>query len=81
MGCFDSVMVPCPECGELTEFQTKAGECLLTEYSFEDAPAALLVDVVNETHRCKNGHRFYLKLIAKPYVIPVKGDYKNEDDC
>ena len=52
MGCFDSVMVPCPKCGEKTEFQSKGGECLLRVYELKDAPKDVLSDV--------NRHALYI---------------------
>lgn len=45
MGCYDSVMVPCPKCGERSEFQSKSGECLCREYMLEDCPEEVLGDV------------------------------------
>lgn len=45
MGMFDSVMVPCPSCGTVTEFQSKGGDCTLSTYTLEDAPADVLSDV------------------------------------
>ncbi|WP_156829747.1 hypothetical protein [Methylovulum miyakonense] len=45
MGMFDSVYVPCPKCGELNEFQSKGGDCLLNEYTLENAPANVLLDI------------------------------------
>lgn len=45
MGLFDSVLVPCPECGTKTEAQSKSGDCLLGWYELEDAPADVLLDV------------------------------------
>lgn len=44
MGMYDSVMVPCPECGERAEFQSKGGDCTLAVYQLEDAPADVLSD-------------------------------------
>jgi len=45
MGCFDTVLVPCPRCGAIDEFQSKSGDCLFEEYSLEDCPAEILFDV------------------------------------
>lgn len=45
MGMFDSVMVPCPKCGKLSEFQSKGGDCLLWVYTLDTAPADVLSDV------------------------------------
>lgn len=56
MGCFDTVMVPCPICGAHSEFQSKGGDCLLRTYNLEDAPADVLSDVnrhaPNQCEKC-----------------------------
>ena len=48
MGMFDSVMVPCPKCGERAEFQSKAGDCHLEIFTIDDAP-----DVVETCAKCR----------------------------
>jgi predicted RNA-binding Zn-ribbon protein involved in translation (DUF1610 family) len=53
MGLFDSVRVPCPNCGKLVEFQSKEGECYLNNYTLSDAPAEILCDIMNEPHYCQ----------------------------
>ena len=45
MGMFDSVMVPCPECGTKNEFQSKGGDCTLASYELNEAPADVLSDI------------------------------------
>jgi endogenous inhibitor of DNA gyrase (YacG/DUF329 family) len=45
MGVYDTVMVPCPQCGEKAEFQSKSGECILLEVELEDCPYDILGDV------------------------------------
>lgn len=45
MGCFDTVMVPCPKCGTEDQFQSKGGDCLLREYSLAECPDDVLSDV------------------------------------
>jgi len=45
MGMFDTVMVPCPECGEKHEFQSKSGECTLKKVDLENCPSDMLADV------------------------------------
>jgi len=53
MGLFDSVMVECPECGHKVEHQSKADEMpYMNTYTVEDAPAHILIDCLNEPHRC-----------------------------
>ena len=60
MGMFDSVMVPCPNCGTTNEFQSKGGDCVLATYSLEDAPFNVLGDVNRwpvSCRRCGAGYR------------------------
>src|SRR4051812_14264127 len=52
MGCFDSVMVPCPDCKRPLEFQSKSGDCSLSSYTLEDAPADVMTDVNRHAPIC-----------------------------
>jgi hypothetical protein len=45
MGMYDTVRVPCPQCGEHAEFQSKSGNCGLEMYSLDEAPDNVLLDV------------------------------------
>lgn len=55
MGMFDSVMVPCPRCGEKVECQSKSGDCSLACYDLADAPVDVLYDVNRHApHKCYN---------------------------
>ncbi len=51
MGMFDSVYVDC-ECGGRAEFQSKAGECILTCYNEHDMPAEIAADLKGEYSYC-----------------------------
>lgn len=75
MGLFDSVMVPCPKCGERREFQTKGGECTLTTYSLEDAPLDVLSDVNRHAPlRCQKCSTLYkVGPGAKPTEVDEPG--------
>ena len=70
MGCYDSVLVPCPNCNTLSEFQSKSGECLCREYLLENCPEDVLDDVnrhaPNICEKC--GIQFYVKLVAKSEI-------------
>lgn len=55
MGCFDTVLVPCPNCDERSEFQTKSGACCLMTYNLEEAPDDVLADVNRHApNTCEN---------------------------
>lgn len=45
MGCYDTVEVPCPKCGEIEYFQSKSGACVLANYSLSTCPPDVLGDV------------------------------------
>jgi len=55
MGMFDTILVPCPTCGERSEFQTKSGDCLLGCWNLEDAPEDPMLDVNRHApNECEN---------------------------
>jgi phage FluMu protein Com len=45
VGMYDTVLVPCPTCEELAEFQSKSGDCKLEEFTLDEAPDVVLLDV------------------------------------
>lgn len=54
MGLFDSVYAPCAHCGSPIEYQSKADEDpYMNRYTVEDAPAAILWDVMNAPVHCQ----------------------------
>ena len=71
MGVYDTVLVPCPRCGDRVEAQSKSGDCILARYRLEDAP----YDVLSNVNRhapfvCENcGTIFEVQL--KPFAISV----------
>ncbi len=54
MGMFDSVHAECPGCLHSVEFQSKAGECVLRDFSLFNAPSEILGDLHNESETCQN---------------------------
>ena len=63
MGMFDSVMAKCPDCGELVEFQSKAGHCDLVEYKTYEVPTEIAIDICGDEVACK-GCGTIVKLIT-----------------
>lgn len=53
MGMFDSVFAACPSCGELVEFQSKAGPCDLKRYLASSVPAVIAMDLMGERENCR----------------------------
>lgn len=71
MGCYDSVMVPCPQCGVRREFQSKSGPCVLGAYPLEEAPLNVLADVNRHApYACNEcGTSFEVGPGARPVVV------------
>ena len=45
MGVYDTVWVKCPTCGEENPFQSKSGDCILENYTLDNCPPDVLVNV------------------------------------
>lgn len=68
MGCFNTVLIDCPHCGEEIEEQSKSGSCLMESYKLDSAKAPDLMAVSNvpiECYHCGG------KLIVKSDVTVV----------
>ena len=52
MGMFDRLVVPCPECGEKVEFQSKAGHCNLDSFNLANVPTVIALDLKGEIETC-----------------------------
>jgi hypothetical protein len=61
MGMFDSLYVPCGFCGKSLEFQSKAGECALRDYTLPDVPPAVAGDLIGESKTCTCGAKTVLE--------------------
>ncbi len=70
MGVFDSVWVKCPKCGTENDFQTKSGDCCLDNYTLEDCPDDVLVDVNRHSPcLCKCGAYYMVDTIGRKAVL------------
>ena len=45
MGVYDTILVPCPKCGEEYEAQSKSGPCTCSYYSIDHVPADVAEDI------------------------------------
>jgi len=45
MGCYDEIILQCPECGTDYQTQSKGGACLLRVYRYPAVPADVMSDV------------------------------------
>lgn len=70
MGMFDTVIIPCPSCGEGYEAQSKGGECDLEVYTFDDCPDDVMSDINRHApFHCECGATFRVKL--EPRIIKI----------
>lgn len=65
MGMYDSVFIYCPECYTSVEFQSKASDCSLAEYSQESVPIEIARDIFGQTRKCSKCG-FTVKAIIDP---------------
>lgn len=60
---YDTVLVPCPECGKKKEFQSKSGECSLIVVELNECPVDILADVNRHSpYTCDCGTVFEVDL-------------------
>lgn len=66
-GDFDQVWVVCPACKKQTVFRSEAGIRSLDDYSLEDAPLPVLVDLTRHAQACNHcGTILKLKIVEQP---------------
>lgn len=75
MGMFDSVFAECPKCGKDVEFQSKAGDCLLSKYRIPgDVPGEIAEDLDGEIGQCECGHMVLIEIghIPPPRIAQMR---------
>ena len=74
MGAYDTILVPCPTCGEKEEAQSKSGDCLLRTFELDKCPIDVLPDVNRHApftcNKCKTV--FEVKLFTSYEVVKIK---------
>ena len=45
VGTYESIRVPCPDCGEVYWAQSKSGPCMMASYDVDKAPNDVIFDV------------------------------------
>ena len=68
MGCFDTVNFTCPNCKQLTSYQSKIGGNTLSDYSLESAPILVLADVIDEGQK----GRLYCEYCSEKISIKIQ---------
>lgn len=52
MGMFDTVVVNCPNCSTIVDFQSKAGDCVLDTYKISYVPIKIALDLNGSYTEC-----------------------------
>ena len=66
MGMFDTVHAQCPNCGHSITTQSKAGLCLLNDYSTNSVPPEVAADVEGEALYCEGCDTSYMLTTGNP---------------
>ena len=75
MGLYDSVWVECPNCGKEKEFQSKSGECNLSNYTLENCPDNVLKDVNRHSPcGCECGAFYNVDIAERKAVLLLFND-------
>ncbi len=48
MGCYDTVIIKCPNCNKSFSLQSKSGRCNLVTYTIDNAPLVIIADLNEE---------------------------------
>lgn len=73
MGMYDTVLVPCPKCGELYQAQSKSGKCNLDMFQFGEAPDDVMVNINRHApFECSCGTFFMVDLKDSPTVVETE---------
>ena len=59
MGSFDTLHITCPNCGKIHPVQSKAGKCMMHDYTPQDAPLAIIAEFAGEHIQCENCDTIY----------------------
>jgi len=70
MGMFDSVWISCPICRGGLEFQSKAGPCMLNNYSIGNIPPKIAADIIGDIERCGKC-KIAVKIEGQVLLTPV----------
>lgn len=81
MGTFDTLVVRCRNCDELLEFQSKADDCFMRNYTLSDVPPKIAVDLAGEVQDCSNcGFRHKIALVVKPVIECRLATYLDDEE-
>lgn len=60
MSCFDTVIIRCPKCKDKISYQSKAADCNLETFSYQQVPLRIAGDLNEEEFQCRCGADFKL---------------------
>lgn len=73
MGMYDTIALPCPKCGEIYYAQSKSGDCLLYNYTFENCPENVMQNVNRHApFLCDCGISFKVTFNPKPEIVETE---------
>ncbi len=71
MGMFNTVLIPCPQCGKNVKYQSKAGSCSLKIGHIAASEPADAAECIGN-HDCPNCMSvFEVRLTCIPQIIPI----------
>ena len=83
MGCYETIEVPCPKCGEIEYAQSKSGPCVMTNYKLNNVPVDVLQGINRHApFKCHKCHTYFhvefsiapLALVSPPVVVEAKNN-------
>ena len=84
MGCYDTVIIPCPNCGESYGAQSKGGERLMRDFSLKNAPQDVMSDVNRHApftcHQCGIVFKVIFEMKAVAVIMPILESEYNEEE-
>jgi uncharacterized protein YbaR (Trm112 family) len=75
MGMFDTVYFKCPKCNGSVYRQSKAGECMLNNYTSDAVPIYIAADIVDDKiycESCKESFTIICDKIPTPQIVPMQ---------
>ena len=82
MGCYDTVIVRCPECDTDNDLQSKGGDCLLRTFTLLNCPLDVLMDVNRHTpavcHHCGTCFRVAVNVHHTAEVVKADKPHERE---
>ncbi|MCM1322892.1 MAG: hypothetical protein NC218_01765 [Acetobacter sp.] len=80
MGCFDSVFIRCPKCGNKIEYQSKACQCDMGQYKENAVPLAIAADIEYTVRQCSNcGAKVAASQLLSLQTVPMHGELLDGD--